>query len=409
MGVDNRAGGKPVTVDATNPLTAQGLSEDEAKASAALREQGLQRLRAGDLAQAIDLLSRAGAQDPDHPQTQLSLGIVLQGKRRRAEALAPLERAQRSLPKNPLPFLHASLSLLALGKAEAALEAAREACARAPQLPQAHSAFGQALMALNEPARAEKAFAAALRHAPQWADVWVLCAAARHRQGAIEGAKAAMREALRHAPDHAVAKDNLAALMRTGDDEQAVMSAAPEARAPPAVDQRAKGELRFSAWRPKDPAASLGLAVEFLSKKPAFAKLQFGEWSQVLFYQVARGHFFFVVDQDRRVRGFLGWALTPQALAEQWVEGRAGLRNDECREGDCVIVNAFAADTVGANRFIVDTMRKLFVSKRTLYFKRHYPDGRTRPTRLSVNEFVADHLARSAGRREKPIASPVSS
>ena len=235
----------------------------------------------------------------------------------------------------------------------------------------------------------------------QWADVWVLCGAARYRQGAIEGAKAAMREALRHAPDHAAAKDNLAALLQIGADEQAVISATPEARVPPAADRRrAKDDLRLSAWRPKDPLASLGLAVEFLSKKPAFAKLQFGEWSQVLFYQVARGHFFFVVDQDRRVRGFLGWALTQQALAEQWVEGHAGLRNDECREGDCVIVNAFAADTVGANRFIVDTMRKLFASKRTLYFKRHYPDGRTRPTRLSVNEFVAGHLARSVSRRE---------
>ncbi len=389
-----------MTVDATSLLTAQGVSGDAAKPSAALREQGLQRLRAGELAQAVDLLSRAAARDPDDPQTQLSLGIALQGTRRHAEALAPFERAQKALPNDPLPFLHASLSLLALGKAEAALEAASEACARAPQLPQAHSAHGQALMALNEPERAEQAFAAALRLAPQWADVWVLCGAARYRQGAIEGAKAAMREALRHAPDHAAAKDNLAALLRIGGDEEAVVSATPEPRPPPAADRRrAKDELRLSAWRPKDAAASLGLAVEFLSKKPAFAKLQFGEWSQVLFYQVVRGHFFFVVDQDRRVRGFLGWALTPQALAEQWVEGRAGLRNDECRDGDCVIVNAFAADTVGANRFIVDTMRKLFASKRTLYFKRHYPDGRTRPTRLSVNEFVAGHLARSVSRR----------
>jgi hypothetical protein len=102
-----------------------------------------------------------------------------------------------------------------------------------------------------------------------------------------------------------------------------------------------------------------------------------------------------------RVQGFLGWALTPQALAEQWVEGRAGLGNKECREGDSVIVNAFAAETSGANRFIVDTMRKLFASKCTLYFKRHYPDGRTRPVRLSVNEFVGAHLARSIGRRDK--------
>ena len=390
-----------MTVDTSDSSAVRGLSEDDAKASTALREQGLQCLRAGDLAQAIDLLSRAAAQDPDDPRTQLGLGIALQGMRRHAEALASLEGAQKSLTKDPLPFLHASLSQLALGKAEAALEAASEACARAPQLPQAHSAHGQALMALNEPARAEQAFAAALRRAPQWADVWVLCGAARYRQGAIEGAKAAMREALRHAPDHAAAKDNLAALLRIGVDELAAVSATPEARTSSGVDgHAAKDDAILRAWRPKDPAASLGLAVEFLSKKPASAKLPFGEWSQVLFYQVTRGHFFFVVDHDRRVRGFLGWALTAQALAEHWVEGRAGLRNDECREGDCVIVNAFAADTVGANRFIVDTMRKLFASKRTLYFKRHYPDGRTRPMRLSVNEFVAGHLARSVSRRE---------
>ncbi len=395
-----------MTVDSQNPLRAQGVSEDAAKASAALREQGLQRLRAGDPAQAIDLLSQASAHDRDDPQTQLSLGIALQAKRRHAEALAPLEQAQKLRPKDPLPFLHASLSLLALGKAEAALQAASEARARAPQLPQVHSAFGQALMALNEPERAEQAFAAALQLAPQSADVWVLCGAARYRQGAVEGAKAAMREALRYAPDHAVAKDNLAALERMGGSGEAAASATSEDRTPPAVARAGEtDDLALSAWRPKDPAAALGLAVEFLSKKPAFGRLQFGEWSQVLFYQVARGHFFFVVDRDRRVRGFLGWALTSQALAEQWVESRAGLRNDECREGDCVIVNAFAAETGGANRFIVNTMRKLFATKHTLYFKRHYRDGRTRPTRLSVNDFVAGHLARSLERRDEDASS----
>jgi tetratricopeptide (TPR) repeat protein len=389
-----------VTVDASDLSAAQGLPED-ATASAALREQGLKSLRAGDLAQAIELFGRALAHDPDNPQTQLSLGIALQGTRRHAEALKPRERAQKSRPNDPLPFLHASLSLLALGKAEAALQAASEACARAPQLPQAHSARGQALMALNEPERAEQAFATALRHAPQWADVWVLCGAARHRQGAIEGAKDAMREALRHAPGHSNANANLAALLRVGGAEQAVISVTLEAQTPLVADRReVKDDVILSAWRPKSPAAALGLAVEFLSKKPAFAKLQFGEWSQVLFYQVVRGHFFFVVDQDRRVRGFLGWALTPQALAEQWVEGRAGLRNEDCSEGDCVIVNAFAAETGSANRFIVDAMRKLFAGKRTLYFKRHYPDGRTRRTRINVNDFVAGHAFRqAAGKR----------
>ncbi len=343
---------------------------------AALRDRGLSCLRAGDLDRAIDLLGQAAAGDPGDHEAQLSFGIALQGKRRHSEALVLLERAQTARPGDALAYLHASLSHLALGKAEAALKAANEACARAPRMAQTHSALGQALLALNEPARAETAFAAALRYAPRSADIWVLCGAARHRQGMIEGAAAAMREALRYAPDHAVAKDNLAALLRMDGGEQP----------------------RLSAWKPADPAASLGLAVEFLSRMPAFGKLQFGEWSQVLFYQVARGHFFFVVDQDKRVRGFLGWALTEQALAEQWVEGLAGLRNEQCREGDCVIINAFAAETDEANHFIVDTMRGLFASKRRLYFKRHYPDGRTRPARLSVNDFVARHLARSARR-----------
>jgi tetratricopeptide (TPR) repeat protein len=386
-----------VTIDAANPSTPH-VFPDTGEPWSALRDQGLQRLRAGDRAQAIDLLRHAAAQNPDDPGAQLGLGIALQGMRRHAEALKPLERAQKLSPQGPLAFLHASVSLLALDRAEAALRAAREACARAPQLAQAHSARGQALMALNEPAHAEEAFAEALRRAPQWADVWVLCGAARYRQGAIEGARAAMREALRQAPDHAGAKANLAALERMGDGGEAAAPAAPNAwTASPSARPEAKNDLGLSAWRPKDPAAALGLAVEFLSKKPAFARLQFGEWSQVLFYQIARKHFFFTMDRDRRVQGFLGWALTSEALAEQWVEGRAGLKNEQCREGDCVIVNAFAAETADAKRFIVNTMRGLFTDKRTLYFKRHYRDGRTRPTRLNVNDFVADHLARSSG------------
>ena len=361
----------------------------------------MRRLRAGEWTQAIDLLGRAAAMKPDDPWTQLNLGVALQGARRHAEALEAFRRAQLALPQDPMPFLHASMSLLALRRAEEALQSATDACARAPQLPQAHAAHGQALLALNEPQRAEQAFAIALQHAPQWADVWVLCGAARLRQGAIEGATAATREALRLAPDHAVAKDNLAALLRIGG-EQAAIAAAPEVRAPLLVEPpQAQDDLNLRAWRPKSSSASLGLAVEYLSKKPAFAKLKFGEWSQVLYYQVVREHFFFVIDPDQRVLGFLGWALTSQALAEQWVENRAGLRNEQCREGDCAIVNAFAADTVAVNRFIVETMRKLFASQRTLYFKRHYPDGRTRPVRLTVNEFVAAHLARSSGRRDR--------
>ncbi len=140
----------------------------------------------------------------------------------------------------------------------------------------------------------------------------------------------------------------------------------------------------LNAWRPTSPAAAVGLSVEYLSRKPAFAALPFGEWSQVLLHQVARGHYIFVVDAEQHIRGFLGWALTDQAFAEAWVVGRAGLRNESGDDGDCVIVNAWAADDDGAQRFLRAGVMHLFADRRAVYFKRHYRDGRERPMRLNV-------------------------
>ena len=121
-----------------------------------------------------------------------------------------------------------------------------------------------------------------------------------------------------------------------------------------------------------------------MSRKPAFAALPFGEWSQVLFYQVARGHYLFIVDGEQRIQGFIGWALTDRAFAEDWVAGRAGLRNDSGDEGDCVIVNAWAAEHRRANRALRAAVVRLFADRRAIYFKRHYADGRQRPMRLVV-------------------------
>jgi tetratricopeptide (TPR) repeat protein len=353
--------------------------------SIALRQAGLQRLEAGAFANAIELLGRAEALDPEDPQTKLGLGVAMQRAGLHRDALQLLEWVRKSLPKEPFSFLHASVSLLALGEAEAAVKAASNACIRAPRLPQAHFAHGQALMALGEPARAEQAYTEALRIAPRWADAWVLCGVARRHQGAIDKAKSALHEALRLAPGHAGATANLAVLQRISANAQASHSAASEIRRDVDVDrQAAVGEAVLRAWRPKSPAASVGLAVEYLSQKPAFAKLPFGEWSQTLFYQVARGHYFFVVDRNRRIRGFFGWALTDQRLAELWLEGRSGLSNSECLEGDCVIVNAWSADTTDVNAFIREAMCKLFADRRAIYFKRHYPDGRERPAHLTI-------------------------
>ncbi|GLK66575.1 toxin-activating lysine-acyltransferase [Hansschlegelia plantiphila] len=154
---------------------------------------------------------------------------------------------------------------------------------------------------------------------------------------------------------------------------------------------------RFRLYRPQQPAAALGLAVSHLMTKPAFANLRFGEWSRVLVGQINRGHYTFAIDSDGQIQGFVGWALTSRDNAENWVQGRRNLTFQESLEGDCVVFNAWAANSLRVHRFLVDEARKMIQGKDTLYFRRAYPDGSSRPVRLPVNEFVSSHIRRRAG------------
>lgn len=146
--------------------------------------------------------------------------------------------------------------------------------------------------------------------------------------------------------------------------------------------------------QPPNPYVALGLAVSHLMTKPAFANLRFGDWSRILTGQINRKHYCFVVDGKNQIQGFMGWALASKERAEAWVEGRGAVSYGDSRDGDCVILNAWTASTPEANRFLVSQARKIIDGKDTVYFKRHYKDGSTRPVRLRVNDFVARHLER---------------
>lgn len=148
-------------------------------------------------------------------------------------------------------------------------------------------------------------------------------------------------------------------------------------------------------FRPESPYVALGLAVNHLMTKPAFANCRFGDWSRILVGQINRKHYYFVVDAKNQIQGFLGWALTTKDVAEAWVEGRGGLSYEQSLQGDCIVFNAWAASSLKVNRFLLGEARKIIDGKDTVYFKRHYRDGSTRPARLRVNDFVAQHLQRS--------------
>ncbi len=78
-------------------------------------------------------------------------------------------------------------------------------------------------------------------------------------------------------------------------------------------------------FRPQSPFVALGLAVNHLMTKPAFANRRFGDWSRILVGQINRKHYCFAVDGNNQIQGFMGWALTSKEKAEAWVEGRGGI------------------------------------------------------------------------------------
>jgi hemolysin-activating ACP:hemolysin acyltransferase len=162
----------------------------------------------------------------------------------------------------------------------------------------------------------------------------------------------------------------------------------------------------LKVFQPPNAYVALGLAVSHLMTKPAFAKLRFGDWSRILTGQINRKHYCFAIDGNNQVHGFLGWALTSKEKAEAWVEGRGAVSFEDSQDGDCVIINAWAASTPEANRFLLAQARRIIDGKDTVYFKRHYKDGSTRPVRLRVNDFVARHLAREERAMPKAAFAP---
>jgi hemolysin-activating ACP:hemolysin acyltransferase len=150
-------------------------------------------------------------------------------------------------------------------------------------------------------------------------------------------------------------------------------------------------------FRPDSPVVALGLAVNHLMSKKAFALLRFGECCKILVGQINRKHYWFVVDGGDQVVGFLGWAITYSDVAEAWLERNQGFSDAEAREGDCILFNAWSASTSEVNPFLLHAARQAATGREMAYFRRLYMDGSVRPVRLRVNDFVGGHLARRGG------------
>lgn len=152
-----------------------------------------------------------------------------------------------------------------------------------------------------------------------------------------------------------------------------------------AIETAKKAPPEYRVFQHDKPAMALGLAVNHLMTKPAFAKLQFGEWSQILVGQINRKHYYFVLDAQNQIQGFAGWALATREKAEAWLAGRRPLSYEDSLTGDCMVCNAWSANSTKVHRWMFREANNVWSGKRLVFFKRYYPDGRIRPARINVS------------------------
>ena len=154
--------------------------------------------------------------------------------------------------------------------------------------------------------------------------------------------------------------------------------------------QQATSSSELRAVRPKNKTYALGLACNVMMAEPAYARIPFADWCQILAGQVRRDHAFFVLDEADTVVGYAGWALADEKKASAWLEGKTDLSCEECIDGDCVVLNAWIAGSRSVQKFMIRHMRDALGDKRYIFAKRAYADGKMRPVKLRVTDFAGE-------------------
>jgi tetratricopeptide (TPR) repeat protein len=160
--------------------------------------------------EALALLSRAVASDPDNPRAWCLMARAQLGLRRHAEALQAANAAVALAPDYEWPHRLASIALEEQGNHWEAVRAAREAVRLAPHTWQAHVRLAHAGIQAWGMDQARVAAERALTLAPGVADTHIAAAAAA--AGDRREAEAHLRRALAIEPDSAVAHNELARL-----------------------------------------------------------------------------------------------------------------------------------------------------------------------------------------------------
>lgn len=126
--------------------------------------------------------------------------------------------------------------------------------------------------------------------------------------------------------------------------------------------------------------AAIGMAVELLHDVHPFREMTAHELIATIIGQVRRKHYVLAVEGEE-VIGYVGWALSSEAVAKGWAEGRHRPSYDECEGGDCVILMMWYAESAAATRRLAKYLRREYPGHR-FYGRRMKQDRTPRP--LSV-------------------------
>ena len=181
--------------------------------------------QAGSPAQAVDLIAKAIAREPDRPMYHFNLGTVYQSLGRLAEAAESCRNAVVLDPQYTEAHFGLGNSLQGLGQLEDAAASYRRALAIKPDSAVSHNNLGAALQGLGRMDDAVACFRAAIALSPGYAEAHGNLGKAHLEMGLMEEAVVANRQALVLNHDLVETHSNLGnALQELGRFEDAVAS-----------------------------------------------------------------------------------------------------------------------------------------------------------------------------------------
>ena len=166
-------------------------------------------------------------------QAMYSLGNVLDGQGKSAEALGFFDRALRQRPNSFEARNGIGLALSGQGKNEQAIEHYRAALRNKPDFAEARINLGQALAQLGREDEAMAEYRAVLRSNSNNAAAHINLGKALAKRNLVAEAKAEYDAALRAEPDNSVAHYNLANLLASQNDERSLKEFEAAIRADP--------------------------------------------------------------------------------------------------------------------------------------------------------------------------------